>query len=187
MGDCFRALYGSLGQVRLGPPQCSPEGSTKVPVTVHHGSTKVLQVSWCLCFSGAGPSWAAFHQGSTKALQVSWCLWLSGSGPSWAAQRFRRSFHQAPRLHRGFTKVPPRLRKFLLPSSWAAKRFRGRFHQGSAEVRPRVHQGSIEVLQVLRRLRFFRAGPCWAAKRFRLKTLCVLSGRSVLGCQKVLS
>ena len=29
--NCFRTLYGSLGQIRLGPPKGSAEGSTKVP------------------------------------------------------------------------------------------------------------------------------------------------------------
>ena len=67
----FRGVFGSLGQISLGLPKGSPEGSAKVPTTVHHGSTKALQVSWCLWLSGAGPSWAAqrfprFHQGSTK-------------------------------------------------------------------------------------------------------------------------
>ena len=47
-----------LWQIRLGLPKGSAEGSTKVPPRFHQGSTKVLQVSWCLWFSGADPSWA---------------------------------------------------------------------------------------------------------------------------------
>ena len=39
--NCFRTLYGSLGQIRLGPPKASAEGSTKVPPRLHQGSTKV--------------------------------------------------------------------------------------------------------------------------------------------------
>ena len=53
----------SSGADRLGLPKGSAEGSTKVP--------------------------ARMHQGSSKVLQVSWCLWLSGADPFWAAQRFR--------------------------------------------------------------------------------------------------
>ena len=80
----FRYLSGLLGQMVLGcqkvPRKVSPrfrQDSTNVPARVHQGSTKVLQVSWCLWFSGADPSWAAarfglkrlrgrFHQGSAK-------------------------------------------------------------------------------------------------------------------------
>ena len=40
-------LYGSLGQIRLGLPKGSAEGSTEV-----------LEVSWCLWLSGADPCWA---------------------------------------------------------------------------------------------------------------------------------
>ena len=50
--NCFQTLYGSLGQIRPWPPKGSAEGSTKVPARVHQGSTKVLQVSWCLWSSG---------------------------------------------------------------------------------------------------------------------------------------
>ena len=41
--NCFRTLYGSLGQIGLGPPKGSAEGSTKVPPRFHQ---------WCLWFSG---------------------------------------------------------------------------------------------------------------------------------------
>ena len=37
----FRALCGSLGQIRVGLPKGSAEGSTKVPLRFHRGSTKV--------------------------------------------------------------------------------------------------------------------------------------------------
>ena len=92
-----------------------------------------------------------FHQGSTKRLQVSWCLWFSEQDPSWAAKRFRGRFHHVPpRFRQGFTKVPPRFSKFRgADPSWAAKRFRARFHQGSAEgsakVPPRFRQGFTKV------------------------------------------
>ena len=54
-----------------------------------------------------------FHQGSTKLLQISWCLWLSGADLSWAAKKFRlglpkSSAEGSPRFHRGSTKVPSR-------------------------------------------------------------------------------
>ncbi len=62
----FRYLSGLLGQIVLGaekvPRKAPPrfrQGSTKVPARVHQSSTKVLQVSWCLWFSGADLSWAA--------------------------------------------------------------------------------------------------------------------------------
>ena len=69
----FRGVSASLGQIRLGLPQGSAESSAKVPLRFHQGSTM---------------------QGSTKLLQVSWCLWFSGADPSWAAKRFRGRFHQ---------------------------------------------------------------------------------------------
>ena len=61
---------------------------------------------------------ARVHQGPTKVLQVSWCLWFCGAGPFWAAKRFRPKrfcgrFTKVPaRFHQGSTKVSPRLRKF---------------------------------------------------------------------------
>ena len=129
-------------------------GCQKVPPTFQQGSTKALQVSWCLWFSGADPSWAAkrfrgrFHQGSSKGVprfhqgsskgaprftnfaQVSWCLWL-GADPFWAAKRFRlkrccgRFTKVPPRFNRGSTKVSPRLRKFRVLSGVVAGRFWG--------------------------------------------------------------
>ena len=38
--NCFRTLYGSLGQIRLGLPKGSAEGSTKVPPIFQQGFTK---------------------------------------------------------------------------------------------------------------------------------------------------
>ena len=67
--NCFRTLYGSLGQVRLGQPKGSAEGSTKVPprfckfggVSASLGQIRLglqkVPPRWCLC-SGADPSWA---------------------------------------------------------------------------------------------------------------------------------
>ena len=86
--NCFRTLYGSLGQIRLGLPKRSAESSTKVPPRFHQGSTKLPQVSWCLWFSGADSSlgcqevhlglpkgsvegFLRFHQGFAKVAQVS--------------------------------------------------------------------------------------------------------------------
>ena len=39
--NCFQTLYGSLGQIHLGLPKGSAEGSTKVPPRFDGGSTKV--------------------------------------------------------------------------------------------------------------------------------------------------
>ncbi len=90
--NCFRTLCGSLGQIRLGPPKGSAEGSTKVPARVHQGSTKVLLVSWS--------------------------LWFSGAAPSWAAKRFRlkRSCGRFTKVPPRFHEVPPRLCKFRVLS-----------------------------------------------------------------------
>ena len=46
--NCFRTLYGFLGQICLGPPEVSAEGSTKVSPRL-----KVAQVSGSLWSSGA--------------------------------------------------------------------------------------------------------------------------------------
>ena len=84
----FRYLASLMGQVRLGLPKSSAQDSSKVSPRFYQGSTKVLQVSWCLWFSGADPrkvpptkAAPRFHQGSTKVAQVSWCLWFSGADP----------------------------------------------------------------------------------------------------------
>ena len=39
--NCLRTLYGSLGQIHLGVPKGSAEGSTKVPFRFQQGFTKV--------------------------------------------------------------------------------------------------------------------------------------------------
>ena len=49
--NCFWTLYGSLGQIHLGLPNGSAEGSTEVPLRLHQGSSK-----------GA----PRFHQGSSS-------------------------------------------------------------------------------------------------------------------------
>ena len=85
--NCFRTLYGSLGQIRLGLPKGSAEGSTKVPPCFHCGSSK-----------GA----ARIHQGPSGFV-VSVVLWNKS---------VVRSYKVPWKVHQGFTKVPPRLRKF---------------------------------------------------------------------------
>ena len=62
--NCFRTLYGSLGEIRL-----EFRGLWKV----HQASTKVSP---------------RFHQGFTKVAQVSRSLWSSGADPFWRAKRF---------------------------------------------------------------------------------------------------
>ncbi len=42
--NCFRTLYGSVGQLRLGPPKGSVESFTKVAAVFHQGSTNVTKV-----------------------------------------------------------------------------------------------------------------------------------------------
>ena len=134
--NSFRTLYGSPGQIRLGLPKGSAEISTKVP---------------------------------TKLLQVSWCLWFFGADPSWAAKRFRGRFHQgsaegsakvSPRFHQGFTKVSPRFHQaspsFAVPlgqiclglpkrSFLGCQKVLWRVHLGFTEVPPRFHRGSTKV------------------------------------------
>ena len=82
--NCFRTLYGSVGQIRLGQLKGSAEGSTKIL--------------------------PRFHQGCTSFV-VSLVFWASSS---WAAKRFYGRFHQGctevpPRFHQGSTKVPARV------------------------------------------------------------------------------
>ena len=165
--NCFRTLYASPGQGRLGPPEGSAKGSTKVPARVHQGSTKALQVSWCLWLSGA-PSWAAkrfrgkfpevsprFHQQSCASFVVSLIFWAARLG-------------LPKRSEKGSTKV-----KFWLCGagpSWAAKRF---VLKGSVGGSPRFRQGFTEV-----------------PPRFQGCASFLISlafwGRSLLGCQKIL-
>ena len=158
--------HGSLGKIRLGPPEGSAEGYTKVPARVHQGSTKVLQVSWCLWFSGTDPSWAAkrfcgrFHRGFTKVPP----RFFKFRGVFGFLGQIRLglpkgSVEGSPRFHM----VPPRLwfSGALVAPFWAAKMF-WKVHQGFTEVSPRFHQGSSSFVVSL-----------------------VFLGRSVLGCQKV--
>ena len=125
----FRYLSGLLGQIVLGaekvPRKAPPrfrQGSTKVSARVHQGSTKVLQVSWCLWFSGADPSWAAkrfrlkmfcgrfakvprrFHQGCASFGS----LWSSRADPFRGAKRFCGRFPD-----HFFKLVPQFLNSFL--------------------------------------------------------------------------
>ena len=138
-----------MGQIRLGPPKGSAEGSTKVPPRFRQSSSK---------------------QGSTKVPQVSCCLWFCGADPSWTAKRFRRRFDQ------GFakvpaSKVPPRFLKFVLSLVlWGRsvldrqkvpQKVPPRFRQSSSK------QGSTKVPQVSCCLWFCGADPSWTAKRFR--------------------
>ena len=110
--NCFRALCASLGQIRLGPPEGSAEGSTKVPAMCTKVPPKFLKFRGVSCSLGQvrlGPRGSTkvpprFHQGcttqvsrrSTTVAQVS----LSVADPSWAAERFR--------LKKVLWKVPPR-------------------------------------------------------------------------------
>ena len=83
--NCFRTLYGSLGQISLGLPKGSAGGSTKVPPSFHCGSSK-----------GA----ARIHQGPSSFV-VSVVLW---------SKSVVRSYKVPWKVHQGFTEVPPRLR-----------------------------------------------------------------------------
>jgi len=40
--NCFRTRYGFVGQIRLGPPKGSAEGSTKVSLRFHQGCTSFV-------------------------------------------------------------------------------------------------------------------------------------------------
>ena len=124
-------------------------GCQKVPRKVpprfrgrfRQGSTKVLP---------------RIHQGSTKRLQVSWCLWFSEQDPSWAAKRFRARFHQGsaegsakvpPRFRQGFTKVSPRFHQGSTKVPPSFSKFRG--VSGSlSKIRLGLPKGSTKVLQV---------------------------------------
>ena len=115
--NCFRNLYGSVGQIRLGQLKGSAEGSTKILPRFHQGcaSFVVSLVFW------ASSSWAAkrfyglhggsakvpprFQQGCTKVLQVSWCLWFS------FVRGAKRFFGRFP--HHFFKLVSQRLYSFL--------------------------------------------------------------------------
>ena len=85
--NSFRTVYGSLGQIRLGPPKRSAEGSNQ-------GSAKISP---------------RFHQESTKLLRVSWCLWFSGADPSLGCQEVHLGLPKGS--VEGFIEVPPRFRQ----------------------------------------------------------------------------
>ena len=210
--NCFRTFCGSLGRVRLGPPE---------------GSTKVLQVSWCVWFSGAGPSWAAkrFHHGSPsfvvclvlwgrsvlgcqkvppKVLQVSWCVWFSGAGPSWAAKRFHQGSPSFVvclvlwgRSVLGCQKVPPRFHQssssFDVSLVLWSRSVLGR-QNALWKVRPRLRKfrrvpGSLGQIR-LGLPKSSAEGSSKVSPRFHQNFLSfvvslVLWARFVLGCQKV--
>ena len=111
--NCFRTLYGSPGQIRLGLLRGSAEGSTKVPPKVaprfHQG---------CASFVVSLVFWGRSVLGCQKV------LWLWKVPPR--LRKFRGvsdllgqirlglpkgSVEGPPRSHRGSTKVWPRLRK----------------------------------------------------------------------------
>ena len=110
----FRGVSGCLGQIRLGLPKGSAEGSTKF----HQSSVKVPPSSptvppWFSKFRGVSGSLPrrvppSFHQGSTKFLQVSWSLIPCQIRLDGGSTKFKVS----PKFHQGFTKVSRRLRKF---------------------------------------------------------------------------
>ena len=91
--NCFRTLDGSLGQVRVGLPKGSAEGSTKAPPKFHQCSTKLP---------------ASFHQGSPSLVVSGFlgqiCLGLA-KGSTKVSPRFRWVC---------FTKVPHLSLKRLL-------------------------------------------------------------------------
>ena len=69
--NCLQTLYGSLGQICLGAPEGSTEGSTKVAPRFHQGSTKIAQVSWCLItFLNLFSSWNSFLHFSSTTLAL---------------------------------------------------------------------------------------------------------------------
>ena len=102
----FRTLYGSLDQIRLGPPQGSAEGgSSSFVVSLVFWGRSVLG-----CQKVPRKVSPSFHQDSPSFA----CLWFSGAGPSWASTRFRGRLAKAPpRFHRGSTKVSSGIVKVL--------------------------------------------------------------------------
>ena len=158
--NSFRTLYGSLGQIHLGPPKGSAEGSAKVPPRFHQGSTKVP------------PSFSKFRGVSGSLGQIR----------PWAAKRFVLGCQKVLwKVPQGFIDVPPSFSKFRGVSGslgqirpWAAKRF----VLGCQKVLWKVPQGFIDVPPSFSKFRGVSGSlgqiRPWAAKRF------------VLGCQKVL-
>ena len=123
-------------------------GRQKFRGRFHQRSTKLLQVSLRVWFSGGDPFWAAkrfrgrLHQGSTKLLQASLCLWFSGADPG------------LPKVPR--EKVPPRFHqaspslvvslvlwgRSVLGCQKVPRKVPPRFREGSAKVPPTFHQAS---------------------------------------------
>ena len=136
--NCFRTLSGSLGQIRLGLPRGSAEGSTKVPPRFHQSSTKVQ---------------TRFHQSSTPSFVVSLVLW--GRSVLGCQEVLRKV---PPRFHQGFTKVPPKFHSKFCGVSGSL----GQIHLGLRKVPSRLNQGSTKVpLQVSWCLWFCGADPSW--------------------------
>ena len=123
--NCFRTLYGSLGQIRLGPPEGSAEGSAE-------GSVKVSP---------------RFHQGCAS-LVVSLVFW----GRS-VLGRQKVLSQVPPRFHRGSTKVSPRLRKFRYLSGLLGQIVLGCQQVPSEKVLWKVRQGFTKVSPRLRKFR----------------------------------
>ena len=129
--NCFWTLYGSLGQICLGLPKGSAEGSTKVPARVHQRSTSSVAslVLWGRSVLGRQKvPWKVpprFQQGCTTVLQVSWCLWFWGRS---VLGRQKVLFTKVPaRFHQGSTNVLQVSWCLWFSGadpSWAAKRFR---------------------------------------------------------------
>ena len=109
-----------MGQISLGLPKGSAEGSTSG--RFHQGPTKVPP-RFRQSFTKVPPS-------SAKVLQVSWCLWFSGADLSWAAKRFilgcQKVLREVPPslvvwgrsvlgCHKVLWKVPPSLLYICLP------------------------------------------------------------------------
>ena len=144
----FRCFSDSLGQIRLGLPKGSAEGSTKL-----------LQVSLCLWFSGADPSWLpkGSAEGSTKVprkVPPSFSKFRCVSG---SLQQIRLGLPKGSA--EGSTKVPQRFHQGsanLLQVSWSLVLWGGsvlgcqkvlwKVHQGFTEVPPRFHQGCTKVV-----------------------------------------
>ena len=136
--NCFPTLLVLWGRSILGRQKVP----RKVPPRFQQGCTKVpqvLQVSWCLWFSGADPSWASrfhakFHQGSTKVSfsaivkalgqNDTFVFWGSLQQMAVASKKVLEAFPQTV-LYIGLTVSGGFLGKWLL----LQKRFCGGFRQ----------------------------------------------------------
>ena len=112
-----------------------------------------------------------FHQGSTKVLQVSWCLWFSGADPSWAAKRFRGRFHQGSTGSPSFVVSPVLWGRSVLGCQKVPRKVSPRLRGVSGslgQIRLGLPKGSAEgFTKASWCLWFSGADPSWAAKRFR--------------------